>query len=136
MKTTHDYIEAAKQALNLPSDYAMAKYLGVNKSAASNWKHGKNVIDDYTAVRIADALGIDPLEVIAAANLEREKDAKRQELWRKVYSRCAAAGLMFFSVFSGTYSTEGKACASSLNYHAIYIMRSAVSFAQNPPQRR
>lgn len=96
MKSTLDYINAAKAALGLQSDYAIAKYLGVSKQTASSWKTGRSRIDDYAAVKIAEALKIDPIEVIAVANMEREKDEKRREFWRTF---CHASPSMVAAVF-------------------------------------
>lgn len=115
MKTTVEYLKEAKAALNTESDYAFAKKLGLHPTTVSQYQLGKRVIDDYTAVKIAEALEVDPLEVIAAANLEREKDEKRQVLWRKVYDRCAAASLAAFMVFSGSYSDQAKASLQGLH---------------------
>jgi plasmid maintenance system antidote protein VapI len=108
MKTTTEYLDTAKTAINAPSDYALAKWLGVTKQAIYGYRAGRTIIDDYTALKIAEAIGVNPLEVIAAANLEREKNEKKREVWRKVYSRYTTASLMFFSVFSGAYSEEWK----------------------------
>lgn len=85
-----------KKALNLESDYALAKWLGVTKQAISSYKLGKSVIDDYAAVRIAEVLGVPALEVIAVANMEREKASERREFWRRIAAGGLAAGLIIF----------------------------------------
>lgn len=97
MKST-DYIEAAKKALNINSDYAMAKAIGITRSTMSGYRNG-NIMDDFTAAQIAEILKIDPLIVIAAANAEREK-GERREYWEKVSKRLGgiAAGFLFFSI--------------------------------------
>jgi len=96
MKKTTDYIEEAKIKLDIQSDYGLAKWLGITDSAISHYKTGKRTIDDYTAARIAEALEIDPMEVIAAANAEREKDEKRREFWRKIFANCVAASFFLW----------------------------------------
>ncbi|TAN46331.1 MAG: XRE family transcriptional regulator [Methylococcaceae bacterium] len=118
MKTTKEYLEAAKMALDLPSDYAAAKWLGVTVQAMSKYKHGERIIDDYAAARIAEALKISPWEVVAAANYEREKEPKKKEYWRNTLTRAMAASVMIFAVFSGGYD---NAEASEREYAQSYI---------------
>jgi transcriptional regulator with XRE-family HTH domain len=117
MKTTQEYLNAAKKALGIESDYALAKWLGVTKQAASNWRTGKNIIDDYTAAKIADALNLDPLEVIAVANMERANEEERREYWRKIFRRCAAACVLFFLSIPAPYAEDWKTVQ---NEHVIH----------------
>jgi len=93
MKTTVEYIDAAKKALNIESDYKFCQWLGMPRQAANNWRKGKNGIDDYVAVRIAEALGIEPMEIIAAANYEREKGEERKTWWGKIFQKHAQASM-------------------------------------------
>ena len=65
------------------------------------------MIDDYTAAKVANVLDINPLEVIAAANAEREKDSQKAEFWRKLASGAQAAAVGSTLFFGGlTYSEE------------------------------
>jgi transcriptional regulator with XRE-family HTH domain len=99
MKSTLEYLNEAKEALGITSDYGMAKWLNVSAQAVSKYKRGERVIDDYAAVKIAEALKIDPLEVITAANFEREKDDGRKAFWAN-FSRAGLAA-SFVLVFLG-----------------------------------
>jgi len=118
VKKTTEYLEESKKLLGISSDYALAKWLEVTDGAMSHYKTGRRTIDDYTAARIADALGINPMEIIAAANAERaerEKDEKRREYWRKVFASCAAACLL---LAAGMLKDQGIAEAKSAdNFH-------------------
>lgn len=100
MKTTIEYLDDAKAALKIESDYAMAKWMGVERTTVSQYRLGKRTIDDYAAARIAAALGIDPMIVIAAANAEREKTDERRDYWKNFYERLGgvAAGVAFIGV--------------------------------------
>lgn len=107
MKTTLDYLSEAKQRLGLKSDYALAKELGISEGSIGHYRNGRRVLDDYTAAKLAEALEIDPLEVIAAANAEREKDEKKREYWGKIFEKCAAACLLI-AIFSFGINTQAK----------------------------
>ncbi|WP_186113239.1 helix-turn-helix transcriptional regulator [Burkholderia gladioli] len=81
MKTTIEWLDAAKARLDLQSDYAAAKALGVTRSTISGYRTGRSVFDEKTCIRVAEILGIDPLEVIASARVESAKDAETRGVW-------------------------------------------------------
>lgn len=84
MKTTLEYIEEAKERLGITSDYALAKWLDVPRETVSGYRTKRRTIDDYAAARIAEALGVAPLQIIAAANAEREKDDRKRSFWEQL----------------------------------------------------
>jgi len=94
MKTTRQYLDEAKEKLGLNSNYKMARWLGVTDTAMSQYKTGIRTIDDYTAVKIAEALGVAPLEIIAVANMEREKTDEKRDFWRRYATGCLSAGII------------------------------------------
>lgn len=81
MKTTVQWLDAVKARLDLPSDYAAAKALNVTRSAVSKYRLGRSVFDEKTCIRVAEILGVDPLEVIASARVESAKDAQTRNVW-------------------------------------------------------
>jgi ribosome-binding protein aMBF1 (putative translation factor) len=93
MKNTIEYLEDAKEKLGVSSDYALAKKLEISRFAVSRYQAGQRVIDDMTATKIANVLGIDPFTVIAQANLEREKSEQGKKFWMDVLSRVATVAI-------------------------------------------
>lgn len=81
MKSTIDYLDAVKTRLNLPSDYAAAKALGVTRSAVSRYRNGVGVFDEIVAIRVAELLQIEPIEVIAACKAESAPDEHIRSVW-------------------------------------------------------
>lgn len=81
MKSTVDYLDAVKARLDLPSDYAAAKALGVTPSAVSKYRLGRAHFDDDICVRVAGILDIDVLQVIATVNYERARTESSRALW-------------------------------------------------------
>ncbi len=53
-------------------------------------------------MKIANAINRDPLELIALANMEREKNSERKEYWRKIAGTGVATALLF-GAFSDDY---------------------------------
>lgn len=86
MKTTVEYLIAAKAAIGVESDSALGKAIGLHRNAVGQYMNGSRVMDDYTALKVAQILGVDPLEVIAAANHERERSTEKREAWANLWS--------------------------------------------------
>jgi predicted transcriptional regulator len=91
MKTTIDYLDELRIKLQLPSDYAVAKALGCTRASVSRYRNGVGSFDDATAIKVADLLGLEPLEIIAAANFERAKDEHSQNVWASIWGKVAGA---------------------------------------------
>jgi transcriptional regulator with XRE-family HTH domain len=91
MRTTIQYLDALKKRLDLPSDYAAAKVLGVTRQAVSKYRNGQSVFDEATAARAAELLGIDPLEVISACKAESAPDAFMRKVWENAWGKATGA---------------------------------------------
>ncbi|WP_422648618.1 hypothetical protein OJJOAM_000228 [Cupriavidus sp. H18C1] len=85
-----EYLDAAKAALDIESDYALAKHLGVTKGAISAIRLGRAGIGEELAIAIADILHIDAFEIIAAASYERAKSDRAKALWASVQQRISS----------------------------------------------
>ncbi|WP_206211006.1 hypothetical protein, partial [Vogesella urethralis] len=58
---------------------------------------GERMMDVFACILVAKQLGIDPLEIIAAANMERDITQERRDFWadfRKKIGSLAVAGLV------------------------------------------
>lgn len=74
MKATIEYLEELKEKQKLISDYAVSKYLKVTPQHVHTWRT-RSVPDDLICTKIAEGLGINPFEIISAANAERAERA-------------------------------------------------------------
>lgn len=81
MKTIGEYLDEAKEKHGIKSDSELGRQLGASKQAVSGWRNSPSKPDDYACIRLAELLGINPLEIIAAANAEREADPERAKWW-------------------------------------------------------
>lgn len=133
MKTTEKYLEAAKKKLGIESDYELAKRLGIQRTAVSNYRTGRSVMDDYTAAKIAQALDINPLTVIATANAEREKVTERRTFWLKIASQGGGVPFCIFMIWL-PFFVEGKATIVRIMRNSI-ISIAALSVAVAPKAR-
>lgn len=108
MKTTGEYLDAVKAKLDLPSDYATAKALGVTPSTVSKYRLLKSAPDDLVCARIAEILCVEPMEVIAAVHWERSTEPKARALWESIWGKAVGAivpSLILFAVGSSVAPT-------------------------------
>ena len=98
---TIEYLQAVKTRLNITSDYALAKALGITQSTISGYRAGRSRIDDDVALTIADILNVHPLQVIAAANAERAKTPEQRERWSGVMEKFSVSFLNLLSGWTG-----------------------------------
>lgn len=86
MKTV-DYLDAVKAAYLLESDYQLTKKLGESSARISQYRTGRNIMDDDMAVKISYLLDLNPLAVLADAHIERESKRGNESLvifWQEV----------------------------------------------------
>jgi transcriptional regulator with XRE-family HTH domain len=116
MKSSIDYLKEAHAILAEPTQCDFARTLGCAQQSISQYFNGKRVIDDYTATRIAFILKIPEIEVIAAANADRETDIKRKKWWNDLYKKITSSTAII-ACLSITYPS-----ASEQIIHYLYIM--------------
>src|SRR5437016_3539868 len=105
MKTAQ-YLDAAKRALGIGSDYALAKHLKTSTSRIGNWRAGRSLPNSATAVQLAEILGVDELRVIADIELER---GSNDELWRRIARRVAAVAMVIGAASFGQFNNNAFA---------------------------
>lgn len=90
-----NYIETAEKKAGMQLE--LAKLLNISSSNLRSIKAGKRGMPVDACIILADYIGIDRLEVIAASNLVTEKDEKKRKIlescFRKVAS-VAAVGIV------------------------------------------
>ncbi|MFM0206931.1 DUF3693 domain-containing protein [Paraburkholderia sediminicola] len=91
MKTTIQYLDAVKKKLDLPSDYAAAKALGVTRAAVSRYRNSLGTFDEAVAMRAAEILNVDPLEVISACKAESAHDERIRKVWVNIWGKATGA---------------------------------------------
>lgn len=81
MYTTATLLDAYKAKMGIASDYALAKHFDVNKQHISQYRCGARGLGDDRAVRIAQALGIDPGVVLVSLQAERAQKAQNEPIF-------------------------------------------------------
>ena len=81
MKTLENYLDEFKEKLKIESDYATAKELGVTRQQMSRIRSGYVAIGREKCIRIANALKIDPIEIIGTIEAAKEKKPEIKAIW-------------------------------------------------------
>ncbi|MFZ6776232.1 Cro/Cl family transcriptional regulator [Undibacterium sp. Ji83W] len=82
------------------NDTEVAAYLKISKSAVSQYKSGNRIMDDETCLGIALGLGINPMEIVGAACIDRAEKTGQKSLWEVFMSRMAATASALLLCFS------------------------------------
>jgi len=87
MKTT-DYLDRLAVAFSTDgkpaSDYAIAKRLGIPKQCMTRYRNHGGTFKESVALKVAQALKIDPAPLLAEIMAERAKDATVRRVWLRV----------------------------------------------------
>lgn len=81
--TTNEFLDAVKTRLNLRSDYALIKALGVTQMSITRWRGG-GAFNDANAIRVADLLDLPREYVLACMGAQRAEDTESSGVWRHI----------------------------------------------------
>ena len=91
--TTIQLLDKLKKAYDIPSDYAVAKFLGVKQQTVSHWRRGRSAFDDEIALKVADLLELDRGQVLAWMHAERCKNPDARRAFLKLAELAKTAGI-------------------------------------------
>lgn len=107
-----EYLDAARAALKLKSDYALAKVMNITSDRLSKLRRQERPMDEAEIVFLAATLALDPALVMADLGEQRTKNAKKKELLRGFLSRAAVLAALCctlgLSCFGGAGSEPGR----------------------------
>jgi hypothetical protein len=87
-----EIIEKAKERANIPSDYALAKAMRIERQVISQWRGGKRHPSNEEAVQLATLAGLDEMRVIAEIELRTANTEKKREFWKQWIEARGIAG--------------------------------------------
>lgn len=114
-----EYLDKCKIALNVQTDYALAKAMEMTTPRISDYYKGKRWPDAYACTRIALALKLDPFEVLADIEEQAAKTESRAAFWRgftgrtKKAAACLLAALIFGTSFMGGGGATTRAAVAA-----------------------
>ena len=133
---SRELLAAVRAAQGIPSNYRLARVLGLPDTTLQRWNTGSNTPDDMTAARLAELAGLEPGAVVAAMHAQRAKAPEERALWQgiaaKLQRAAATVGAAVLALFitigpDGGVSLGGEASAAPVNsaVPVLYIVRSS-----------
>ena len=108
--TIIELLDQTKERLQVKSDYALAKALQINQARLTDYRKGTRHPDPYALTKIALALDLDPLALIAEFEARTEKNATRKGFWenflRRVSSGLGVLALCCMAAFGSASGTN------------------------------
>ena len=122
MKTSNEYLDAAKTVLHIDSDRALAMHFGWNRGTPQAIRGRTKYLNNDEAANVADVLNINPLVVIADVQTEKAGDEKHRVYWANIAKKFAgiAASVLFISSMTMT-SNESYSMKNSID--SLYYVK-------------
>jgi hypothetical protein len=116
MKTPAEFLDLIRARYSLPSDYAVAQLLGVNRQLVSKWRQGHGGMGDDHALRVAQLLELDVGHVLARLYAERAPSDETRSVWLDLARRLgpAVAICLVALVLLPVFGIEDTALAGAL----------------------
>lgn len=125
MQTTRQLLEVVKQRHGLPTDYQLAKFLGISRQRISNNMRGQTMSDE-TALLVAEALGLPGEHVMAIVATERAKSEAVKKAWQRAAAATAVIVLALLGAEHGAQLVTSDLAIGSIP--TLYIMSNVVLF--------
>lgn len=104
MKTI-DYLDRVKVKLTLPSDYALAKVLGITHVSVSQFRNGRSSMGIETCLKVGEILQLDGHAVYADGQVERAKNQQVADFWKSISEKFSES---FKALLSGASPVTRK----------------------------
>lgn len=130
MKNANQFLNQILSRHELRSDYELANFLGITRSAVSRYRtKPEATFDDEVACKVAAALDLEPGYVLACMAAYRAKSAEVRKVWvetaKRFASMTAAVLLAFVAIPLLDYTVSSNAMASE----SMYIMSYCTALA-------
>lgn len=129
MRASLTLIDKAKTLCQPPTDYKLAKQLGIATQTISRMRHKNGTLDNEAATKLAELLGQDPYDVIAVMELERAKTPEKKAFWERKLPRFLPL-VAHVGIISGVSYVTSKAVLTS------EVVRQLIHYAQWHTQMR
>jgi transcriptional regulator with XRE-family HTH domain len=88
-QTSGEVLDALRVKLGVNSDGKVARELGLNRAAVSNWRVGRGTMSPETALKVAKILEVDTVPFIMTRLVESEGNGELKAIYRLVAQQFA-----------------------------------------------
>lgn len=100
MKTA-EYLDAIKARLDVGSDYALAKVLGISRESVNAFRNGRSAMGIETCIKVGEILNLDGHAVYAQGQIERAKKPEIRDFWVSVSEKFSGSFRNLLSQWDG-----------------------------------
>lgn len=101
----YEWIDRLKVTKQIPSDYAVAKLLDMSQSSIISMRSRKSTLDEDSAVKVANALGMNPIGIVIDQAAERAKNPTvRATLAAEAQRLCILCKVTFATNFVAAFA--------------------------------
>ena len=108
---TIELLNQVRNTTESKSDYAASKLLGITRQAASAYRNGIRQMDDDPAIKAAEILGFDPVNVLARLHAEKCRSDSARAVWERIGRMARATACI--TLAAGTIGLAGSPTAQS-----------------------
>lgn len=116
--TIPELLDMAKKAQGFSTDMALAKALGVSRSAVSAWRNGQKGPDTVQAAALAGYTGIPLARVLGIVGEARAISREEKAVWRKL----AATAMTLLMGVGLALPQHAQAVDGASNGHTVYTL--------------
>lgn len=87
-----ELLSAAKAAQGIPSNYRLARVMGVTDNTLNNWQSGRVLPSEGAILTLASMAGVDPGPVLAEVAAMRQPEGALRAAWLAIAARLRQAG--------------------------------------------
>lgn len=125
------FLEDVMDVKHIRKDKDLAEWLGVTPSAVSQYRSGSRTLSNEQCVLIALELGIDPLKIIMATDLDKAERAGQKSLWEVFSQRTAttsasaalALAMGVVTLFMTPTPSQAAKTLNSIQQHDLYYVK-------------
>lgn len=133
------YLDDLAKMYDLANDNQIAKFMGWGSGSVPNYRAGRRVMDNEACLAVALKLGIDPLQIIMAADIDRAQKAGQKSLWEVFSMRTATAATLAIVTSVNLFLTPAPAKAAPVlqsgNGESLYYVKLAARLVRRLRQK-
>ncbi len=115
-----EFIDQALAKGQHKNDFALSKKLEWSSGKISQYRTGKRIMDNEACIALALEIGIDPMKIIMAADIDRAERAGQHSLWEVFSRRTSLAAAILLCVVVNLFLTPTPAeAAPALTEHSL-----------------
>lgn len=125
MKTSIQWLDAAKTVLRIDSDRGLDTHFGWKQQSSYDIKRNKRSLNNTEAAQIAEVLRVNPLVIIADAETERAKDEQTRLYWSlaaKKFAGIAASAMLVSAMVIPDSHASSLSTTATASPPIFYIM--------------